>query len=174
MKKLGLSCDARILDLGSGTGKVGEALHQLGHRNIDALDFSPESLEVAKEKGVYKNLIPGSMASENSQGLGVMEKEYDAATCFGVFTLAHVKGKGFDDFIYAVKAGGLACFSVREDVADDPSYHYNEKMEELCREKKWKLLHKSYEQYCAKDNVNLKAWLYIYQVLEVAEKPMEN
>ena len=47
-------------------------------------------------------------------------------------------------------------------------------MEELCREKKWKLLHKSYEQYCAKDNVNLKAWLYIYQVLEVAEKPTEN
>ena len=97
------------------------------------------------------------------------------------------------------RRGGLACFSVREDVADDqwrrqdfilggqinnlllippspplggataddPSYHYNEKMEELCREKKWKLLHKSYEQYRAKDN--LKAWLYIYQVLEVAE-----
>ena len=110
MKKLGLSCDARILDLGSGTGKVGEALHKLGHRNIDALDLSPESLKVAKEKGVYKNLIQGSMASENSQGLGVMEKEYDAATCFGVFTLAHVKGKGFDDFIYAVKAGGVGVF----------------------------------------------------------------
>ena len=44
-----------------------------------------------------------------------------------IYVRAAVKGKWFDDFAYAVKAGGLMCFSVREDVADDPSYHYNEK-----------------------------------------------
>ena len=44
-----------------------------------------------------------------------------------IYVRAAVKGKWFDDFTYAVKAGGLMCFSVREDVADDPSYHYNEK-----------------------------------------------
>ena len=55
-----------------------EALHILGHRNIDALDLSPESLKVLKEKGVYKKFIQGPMASENSQGLqGVMENEYE-------------------------------------------------------------------------------------------------
>lgn len=163
LKEFGYPVEARILDLGAGTGLTGEALHKLGHGNIDAVDMSPEVLEVAKGKGVYQNLITGFMASENSKDLGVASNQYDAAICVGVFTQGHVKGKGLNDFIHAVKPGGLACFTIRDDVINDPKYGYDEKIKELCRENKWKLVNKSHIPYRSAEN--LQGWLHVYQVL---------
>ena len=48
--------NARILDVGAGTGLVGEYLKKRGFCNLDALEPSLGMLEVAKTKNVYKNL----------------------------------------------------------------------------------------------------------------------
>ena len=42
-----------ILDAGSGTGLVGTRLHDLGYRNLTALDFSEEMLQEARKRGIY-------------------------------------------------------------------------------------------------------------------------
>ena len=46
--------DAPILDAGSGTGILGEALHVLGYSDITAIDLSAGMLRVAAGKGIYR------------------------------------------------------------------------------------------------------------------------
>ena len=162
LKDLGYGNDARILDFGCGSGMVAEKLIKRGYTNIDGVDLSEELMALAKEKGVYKSLIMGEMASDGCKKLNVAPDQYDAATCVGVLTWGHVKGKGFDDFVHALKPGGVACFTVRRLVWEDPSYGYSSKMDELCETKKWKLLEKKYfENYTVDDG----CWLCCCQKL---------
>ena len=162
LKELGRPMDTRILDVASGTGMVGEALKQLGYTNIDGLDGSISSLEFSKKKGVYRNLIRGFLESKDSKDLGVAADQYDAAICIGGFSKYHLKSEALDDLVYVVKPGGIVCFTIRDIVAEDPEYGYNEKMKKLCEEKKWKLVSKFQEEYATAKNI--KCWLYIYEI----------
>lgn len=47
--------NAEILDIGAGTGFVGEYLSQHGFKNVDALEPSKGMLEIAEKKKVYRN-----------------------------------------------------------------------------------------------------------------------
>ena len=160
LKHLGYKSNARILDLGCGSGIVGQELRRLGYTNVDGLDLSAEMMAKAKEKGVYCSLIQGEMASEECKKLNVAPGQYDAATCVAVFTHGHVKGKGFDDFLHVLKPGGLAFFTVRKLVWGDPAYDYVRKLNELCEIQKWKLLAKKYiNNYTIDDG----CWLFCCQ-----------
>ena len=162
MKEFGYTDDARILDLGCGTGLVGDELLKRSYKNIDGVDLTPELLELAKAKGIYGLLQQGSMGSPECKDLGIGANQYDAAICVGTFTVKHVNSEGFDDLVHVVKPGGLACFAVREICWEDPSYGYVAKMDELCEAKKWKLLEKKYiENYTA----NNAGWLFCCQML---------
>ncbi len=48
--------NARILDVGAGTGLVGEHLKKRGFFNLDALEPSRGMLEVAESKDIYRKL----------------------------------------------------------------------------------------------------------------------
>ena len=161
MEQFGYNKDARILDLGCGTGLVGEEFSRRGYQNIDGVDLSAEMLAKAKEKAVYRTLTQGEMASERCEKLGVAANQYDVATCVGVMTYGHVKGKGFDDFVHVLKPGGLACFTVRDVVAEDPAYGYGKKIDELCIAKKWKLLEKKKGSYHDDDG----CCMFCFQIL---------
>ena len=162
LDELGHSKDVSILDFGCGTGVVGQELFKRGYKIIDGLDCCEEMLEMAKGKGVYKELFQGVMGSEDSKDLGVDPNQYDAAICIGVFSVGHVDGKGFDDLLYVLKPGGLVCFSVRDPVPNEPRYEYQEKLIKLSNEKKWKLVMKHYEKY---NNDSIMAWYFVYQKL---------
>ena len=53
--------DALILDVGCGTGLVGDYLGHFGFNMIDGLDFSPEMLVIAGEKSIYRTLIEADL-----------------------------------------------------------------------------------------------------------------
>ena len=112
---------------------------------------------------MYRDLHCGFMASDGCKDLKVEANKYDAAISIGVFTIGHVKGKGFDDLVHVVKPGGLACFTIRECVANDPQYEYTEKMNKLCELKKWRLVSKNNIVYHEVNNY--KSWLYLYEIL---------
>lgn len=48
--------DARVADLACGTGRIGVWLRQRGVAVIDGIDLTPEMLEGARSKGVYRAL----------------------------------------------------------------------------------------------------------------------
>ncbi|XP_046864480.1 methyltransferase-like protein 27 isoform X2 [Xenia sp. Carnegie-2017] len=152
--------DTEILDLGCGTGLVGEHLYKLGYKNVDGIDFSEEMLKLSEAKGVYRSLKKGTMGSDGSVELGVTAGQYDAVICVGVFAPGHVKGKGMDDFIHVVKQGGMILFTINEKILDDPGYDFHEKLEELTKQRKWKLILKYFEPRYAGD---AGAYYYIFK-----------
>ncbi|CAB4041047.1 Hypothetical predicted protein [Paramuricea clavata] len=164
MKEFGYTDDTRILDLGCGTGLVGDELVNRGYKNIDGVDLMPEMLEVAKAKGIYGLLQQGSMGSPECKDLGIGANQYDVAICVGTFTLAHVKSEGLDDLVHVVKPGGLVAFGIRERALDAPQSGYREKMDQLCKEGKWKFVAKHHEAvYLTGDGAG--AWYFVYQIL---------
>lgn len=55
-----------VLDLACGTGRIGEYLRQRCSAAVDGVDITPEMLEVARGKGVYRTL---RLADVSSTGL---------------------------------------------------------------------------------------------------------
>ena len=49
---LGLPCDARIVDVGTGTGTNLQLLKELGYRRVSGLDRSEEAIRLCAEKGL--------------------------------------------------------------------------------------------------------------------------
>jgi SAM-dependent methyltransferase len=67
----------QAVDLGCGTGRTGAWLRSRGVHEIDGVDLTPEMLEVARSKGVYRRLVEGDVTST-----GLDAGRYDlAVTC---------------------------------------------------------------------------------------------
>ncbi|NIR48228.1 class I SAM-dependent methyltransferase [candidate division KSB1 bacterium] len=49
------------VDLACGTGRTGNWLKQQGVKNIDGIDLTPEMLDVARKKQVYRHLVVGDI-----------------------------------------------------------------------------------------------------------------
>lgn len=154
---------SKILDVGAGTGLVGEELHKRKFTNIDGFDPSQALLNEAEKKGIYSHLFVDVLGPNHQ--VKVAGNTYDAAICVGVFTLNHVKAEGaMDEMARVVRPGGLICFTIREDVMFELEYGYEEKMQELCRNQVWKLVSSTKEQYHSKNDFK-KCFLFIYEVL---------
>ncbi|MEK9942998.1 MAG: class I SAM-dependent methyltransferase, partial [Gammaproteobacteria bacterium] len=99
--------DCQILDMGCGTGIVGELLFSHGYQKIDGLDLSPEMLQKAQERKVYRSLGEADLFAELS-----LSPEYDAVICVGVFS--HGKSHPFDlaKLFSALKPGGRVVATV--------------------------------------------------------------
>ena len=64
-------------DLGCGTGRTGTWMHDHGVSVIDGLDLTPEMLEVARGRNVYRRLVEGDVAAT-----GLQSEDYDLVmTC---------------------------------------------------------------------------------------------
>lgn len=101
-----------VLDVGAGTGLVGEALATLGVGPVDATDLSPEMLEIARGKGVYRALIEADIL----QGLPVEPGRYAGMVSAGTFTHGHVGPEALDALLRAAAPGALFVLSVHEGV----------------------------------------------------------
>ena len=101
------SLDSVILDMGCGTGLVGELLHNLGYRHLDGLDLSPEMLEKANARGVYRTLGEADLTETLE-----IERIYDAVICVGVFS--HQRNQAFDlvKLFAGLKADGVLVATV--------------------------------------------------------------
>lgn len=142
--------NARILDAGAGTGLVGEVLHEMGYRNLDALDFSLEMLEEAEKKGVYNKL----MHVDLNKPLDMDDDAYDAVICVGTFTYGHVKPAALNELIRITRPGGYITFTVRDGAYEE--HGYRGKMLRLETDGACELLEMRDEPYLAKEKVGSK------------------
>ena len=137
---------AKIIDVGCGTGLVGEKLKAKDFIYFDGLDISKDMLSIAKSRG-YRNLFLGSL---NKQ-LPVLDDAYDAAMCVGVFTHGHVSSEGFNELCRIVKPGGYVCFTINEGVFEE--YGFKDMIAEFQLNKAWEVISLYKDDYMTLENV---------------------
>ena len=99
--------DTPILDVGAGTGLVGECLKSTS-KEIDALDISPEMLEIARLKNCYSKIIEVDVTKR----LLISDNHYGAIVSAGTFTHGHVGPSAFDELVRIAQPGGLFIFTI--------------------------------------------------------------
>ncbi|MCF6322004.1 MAG: class I SAM-dependent methyltransferase [Rhizobiaceae bacterium] len=100
----------KILDVGTGTGLAGKELAALGYTDIDGMDYSAPMLAMARQRGVYSQLIEADLNKPLSLG----DNTYDAITCVGTFTHGHVKSDCLDELFRILKSGGRFVTVIRK------------------------------------------------------------
>ncbi len=104
--------DTPILDVGAGTGLVGECLYKTGNKKIIGIDISPEMLEQAKFKGCYSSLVEADVTKK----IPLKSDSIGAVVSAGTFTHGHVGPDAFDELLRIVKTGGLFVISINSKV----------------------------------------------------------
>lgn len=99
-----------VLDVGAGTGVVGEVLASMGVSDIDGTDISPEMLAEAAMKGCYGRLFEGNILERLDAG----DEAYSGAVSAGTFTLGHVGPDGLPEIARVLEPGGVMVISVRD------------------------------------------------------------
>ena len=98
-----------VIDIGTGTGLVGYHLKSLRPEiNIDGVDISPEMLQEARAKNVYRNLYERDLTAPV---LGTAAP-YDAMICIGIFTHGHLGPDAIDNLIPLIKTGGYFAIGI--------------------------------------------------------------
>ena len=104
--------DTPILDVGAGTGLVGELLYRAGNKKIIGIDISPEMLEQAKSKECYSSL----MEADVTRKIPLKSNSIGAIVSAGTFTHGHVGADAFDELLRITKPGGLFVLSINSKV----------------------------------------------------------
>lgn len=97
-----------MLDIGAGTGLLGQALVELGLGPVDGTDISPEMLGEAGLKGCYRHLF----AADINEGLPIENRTYQAIISAGTFTTGHVGPDALDEVMRVTSPGGRLVLSI--------------------------------------------------------------
>lgn len=108
---------ARILDAGAGTGAVGVWLAEMGYTDLVGCDISSGMLDVARSKGVYRELHQMTLG----RPLGFADDAFDAVIAVGVFTQGHAPISAFDELIRIVRPDGYILFMLEVEFGDEPA-----------------------------------------------------
>ena len=103
---------ATVLDVGCGTGLTCRLLAERGFSQLDGIDLSQEMIEVARERGIYRNLLQGDV----NQPLQLESASYDGVVSSGTFTHGHVGPGPLDEIFRVLKPGGVLACTVHQDL----------------------------------------------------------
>lgn len=121
---LHLPSEAKILDVGCGTGLLAKELNSYNFQNLHGIDISEESLKVAENLNIYQSLS----VEELGKKLDFPDNSFDAWVSSGVFTRKQVPLNAFEELIRILKPGGLMMVGFR---VEDDNYYYG-KLQEYC------------------------------------------
>lgn len=97
-----------VLDVGAGTGLCGAALADLGIGPMDATDISPQMLEQAMQKGVYRKAIEADLTGP----LPMPPESYAGIVSSGTFTTGHVGPDAITRLLGVATPGALFALSI--------------------------------------------------------------
>ena len=110
--------DTPILDFGCGTGLSGLALKLAGFSTIDGLDPSPEMLDGARAKGVYRSLTTMDIFDPAP----IARNSYSVITAIGVIGTGAAPASTFDLVMTTLPKGGTMALSLNDHALADPQY----------------------------------------------------
>ena len=95
-----------VLDVGAGTGLLGEHLAAAGVTDIDGVDLSGVMLSVARSKQIYRDLYTGSV------NVQLNLPDYAGFVSAGAFTLGHVGPQAIGNLLAIASKGANFVISV--------------------------------------------------------------
>lgn len=104
--------NARILDVGCGTGLTAAPLHAKGYTDLTGVDLSQEMVTTAQSKGIYGRVVVGDVNAP----LDLPSSHYDAIMSSGTFTHGHVDAQALPGLLRHLKVGGHLVASVHQDI----------------------------------------------------------
>ena len=125
------SPEGRLLDAGAGTGILGESLHLLGYQNMVAIDLSQGMLDVAHNKGAYRELRQMTLG----ETLDFADDSFAATVAMGVLTLGHGPPESLGELVRVTRPGGAIIFSMI--TSEIVQHQFRAKQDLLERESRW-------------------------------------
>jgi predicted TPR repeat methyltransferase len=113
-----------VLDVGCGTGLVGQAPEARGVEVIDGIDISPEMVAEAAAKqtdagdGVYRSLIEADL----TDSLAIASGYYRGVVSAGTFTHGHVGPAALDELLRVAAPGCVFALGVNREVHDSSGF----------------------------------------------------
>lgn len=128
--------DAKIIDFGCGTGLMGIELKKRGFSNIYGLDGSQDMLNIAKEKGIYKEswkVLVGldELPKEALYDCNVAGSGFEVVACSACMIKGHFPNTCYEEFLKVLRPGGFMAFTIRDiylDKATDNGMDFSGKL----------------------------------------------
>ncbi len=108
--------DGPVVDVGCGTGLVGEALSVMGNWPVDGLDISETMLAMAARKNCYRHLY----AVDLSEPLSNSKEPWGGLVSAGTYTHGHLGPETIPPLLEHLRVGALCCIGINAE-------HYAEK-----------------------------------------------
>ncbi|KAI6646514.1 hypothetical protein LOD99_12635 [Oopsacas minuta] len=151
--------NAKIADIGSGTGLIGQKLKEEYHySNMTAFDISPAMLEKAKEKSCYNDFVISDLHTDE---LVEYHQQFDHAISIACFVLGIIKPQALETVARLVKSGGLVTLSFREKNYDNELTGYRQKVEKMEKAGVWKQISIVLDEYMCLDPDNAVRGYYV-------------
>ena len=109
---------APVLDYGCGTGLSGAALTRAGFTTLDGIDVTPEMLEIARGKGLYRSLTLADPAAPPPVAPG----SYATIAAIGVIGVGAAPLSLFDQLMHLLPRDGLFAFSFNDHAMATPGF----------------------------------------------------
>ena len=101
-----------VLDAGCGSGLVGAELRQRGIEPVIGGDFSPASVETARSRGVYDEVVELDL----NRPLPFADGQFRAVVSIGVFSYLTDSEATIRELLRIVQVGGPVVFTQRTDL----------------------------------------------------------
>jgi predicted TPR repeat methyltransferase len=114
--------ELRVLDLGAGSGKVGEELRDLGASYLLGLDICEEALEAAERDrpDVYDDYLVADMtAPEPSVDRTLRDADLNCLISVAALGFGDIPPRAFANAYNYVAPGGLIAFTLRDRFLED-------------------------------------------------------
>lgn len=131
--------ECEVLDMGCGTGLVGQYLSEDGFKQIVGLDASEGMLKECEQTkpGIHKELVKLFLGKPDTFPEN-LKNRFDAVTGSGILADNHLDCSVFEEMLMCLKTGGIACFATRTEYLE--KYAYAPYMKKLEDEGRWKLV----------------------------------
>lgn len=110
--------NAPVLDFACGTGMSGVALNEAGFSCINGTDISAGMIEVAREKGVYRNL----WVCDADNPFDERAKKHAAIIAVGAIGAGAAPVDAIDGALASLDKGGLFIVSLNDHTLEDPEF----------------------------------------------------
>lgn len=107
-----------VLDAGCGSGLVGAELRQRGIEPVVGGDFSPASVETARSRGVYHEVVELDL----NRPLPFADGEFRAVVSIGVFSYLTDSEATIRELLRIVQVGGPVLFTQRTDLWEERDF----------------------------------------------------